>query len=109
MGDITITVADSIMISASVVFVHPTHNVSVIKYDPSLIGSTPIKNAPLALKSSLKRGSNVNLVALNHNQRPVVVETLVTDISTVTIPLSPTPRFRAINFGFYFSICILIV
>ena len=46
----------------------------------------------------LSQGHSVTLVALNHNHRPICIETTVTDITSVTIPYSATPRFRAINF-----------
>lgn len=46
----------------------------------------------------LGQGHHVNLVAFNHNHRVICVETVVTDVSAVTIPQSATPRFRAVNF-----------
>jgi len=46
----------------------------------------------------LDLGHHVSLVAFNHNHRPICTETTITDITSVTIPCSPTPRFRAINF-----------
>jgi hypothetical protein len=57
-----------------------------------------VESAPLS-PVELGQGHRVNLVALNHNQRPVCIETTVTDITAVTIPQSATPRFRAVNFG----------
>ncbi|KAJ3292893.1 hypothetical protein HK104_004931 [Borealophlyctis nickersoniae] len=97
IGDCYVTFADSIIIPAKVVFLHPTQNFSIVSYDPTLIGSTPVKSAPIS-GSSLVQGHRVSLVALNYNQRPVCIETTVTDITSVTIPQSATPRFRAINF-----------
>ncbi|RKO89367.1 PDZ-like domain-containing protein, partial [Blyttiomyces helicus] len=97
LGDVSLTFADSIIIPGKVVFLHPTQNFSIISYDPKLIGTTPIKSAPISA-TSLVQGHRVSLVALNHNQRPVCIETTVTDITSVTIPQSATPRFRAVNF-----------
>ncbi|KAJ3170667.1 hypothetical protein HDU88_008569 [Geranomyces variabilis] len=97
MGDIELTFADSIIIPAQPVFFHPSHNFAIVRYDPALVGDTPVKTAPLSDKK-IKQGHRVNLVALNHNLRPVSASTQVTDITAVTIPYSSTPRFRAINF-----------
>ncbi|KND01283.1 uncharacterized protein SPPG_03093 [Spizellomyces punctatus DAOM BR117] len=97
MGDILLTFADSIIVPGKAVFLHPTHNFAIVSYDPQLVGETPVKSAPVS-PIKLGQGHRVSLVALNHNQRPVAIETTVTDITTVTIPYSGTPRFRAINF-----------
>ncbi|KAI9105394.1 trypsin-like cysteine/serine peptidase domain-containing protein [Phlyctochytrium arcticum] len=97
MGDILLTFADSIIIPGKAVFLHPTQNFAIVSYDPRLAGKTSIKSAPFS-PVRIGQGHRVSLVALNHNQRPVAIETTVTDITTVTIPYSGTPRFRAINF-----------
>ncbi|KAI8908791.1 trypsin-like cysteine/serine peptidase domain-containing protein [Powellomyces hirtus] len=97
MGDILLTFADSIIIPGKTIFLHPTQNFAIVEYDPKLVGATPVKSAPFS-PIQLGQGHRVSLVALNHNQRPVGVETTVTDITAVTIPYSGTPRFRAINF-----------
>ncbi|KAH6578173.1 hypothetical protein BASA60_003769 [Batrachochytrium salamandrivorans] len=97
LGDVTLTFADSVIIPGKVEFLHPTQNISIVSYDPSLIGTTPVKSAPIS-PISLVQGHRVTLVALNHNQHPICIETTVTDISPVTIPTNAAPRFRAINF-----------
>ncbi|KAI8849018.1 trypsin-like cysteine/serine peptidase domain-containing protein [Chytridium lagenaria] len=97
MGDVSLTFADSIIIPGKVVFLHPTHNIAFISYDPALVGETPVKT-PVFSDSELVQGHRVSLVALNHNQRPVCIESTVTDITSVTIPQSATPRFRATKF-----------
>jgi pro-apoptotic serine protease NMA111 len=104
MGDVSITVADSLIIPATVVYLHPTHNLTFLSYDPTLLGGTPVRSAEWADAGggegkALVQGYKVMLVALNHNYKPVCIETMVTDISSVTIPQNSTPRFRAINFG----------
>ncbi|KAI8615684.1 trypsin-like cysteine/serine peptidase domain-containing protein [Chytriomyces sp. MP71] len=97
MGDINITFADTIIIPGRVLFLHPTHNITFISYDPALIADTPVE-AATASDVELVQGHKVSFVALNHNFRPVCVETTVTDITSVMIPQNSTPRFRAINF-----------
>ncbi|KAI7865276.1 trypsin-like cysteine/serine peptidase domain-containing protein [Spinellus fusiger] len=96
MGDLTLTVTDSIVIPAKVIYLHPTHNFTVVQYDPRHIGETDVMSAPLS-SETLLQGHKVTLVAHNHNQRPVCLSTVVTDVTCVTIPHNGTPRFRSIN------------
>ena len=96
MCDLSLTVADSIIVDAKVVFLHPLANWAVIKYDPSLVDA-PVKTAKLA-KESIKQGAPTIFFGWNQNLRAVVTPTTVTDITTVAIPSNPTaPRYRAIN------------
>lgn len=48
LGDLSITFADSIVIPGKVEFLHPTHNVAMISYDPRLLGDTPVQSAQLS-------------------------------------------------------------
>ncbi|KAF9953667.1 hypothetical protein BGZ72_005245 [Mortierella alpina] len=96
MGDLSITIADSIIVPGKVVYLHPTHNIAIIKYNPKDVGGTPIQSAKIS-PVNLVQGHQVSLVAFNHNQRPICLKTIVTDITSVTIPHNATPRFRGIN------------
>ncbi|KAJ3271206.1 hypothetical protein HDV01_006995 [Terramyces sp. JEL0728] len=97
IGDVTVTIAESIVVPGYIEFLHPTQNIALVSYDPRSIGTTPVKTAPIS-KIPLSQGHKVSLVAFNHSQRPVCILTTVTDIAPVTIPPNITPRFRAINF-----------
>ncbi|CAB72237.1 serine protease, involved in lipid metabolism [Schizosaccharomyces pombe] len=97
LGDLTITVADSIQIPAEVVHLHPTQNLAFIKYDPKLLGDTPIQAAKLK-DYYVSQGDPVNFFGFNSKSRVVAAKTSVTDVITMVIPSSPMPRFRAINF-----------
>ena len=66
-------------------FLHPTHNFAVVQYDPALLGDTNVMSVPFSEKTLLQ-GHKVTLVAHNHNQRPVCLNTVVTDVTCVTIP-----------------------
>lgn len=96
MGDLSVTIADSIIVPGKVVYLHPTHNIAIISYNPADIGGTPIRSAQIS-PTNLVQGHQVSLVAFNHNQRPICLKTVVTDITSVTIPHNGTPRFRGIN------------
>ena len=99
IGDVWVTVAESVIVPAKVIYIHPTQNISFIQYDPALLGETPTMSANLVNASTLKPGDRVKFFALNHTFQPVSLETSVTDISPVTIPISGSPRLRPLNFG----------
>ena len=94
--DLAVTVADSLIVDAKVVFLHPLANYAVIKYDPSLV-QADVKTARLATKS-IEQGASTIFLGFNQNLRVVVAKTTVTDITTVAIPSnSAAPRYRALN------------
>lgn len=96
MCDISVTIADSIIVDGKVVFMHPLQNYAIIQYDPKLV-QAPVKAARLADKP-IKQGEETFFFGFNQNLRPVVAKTTVTDITTVAIPASAsTPRYRAVN------------
>ncbi|KAF2743930.1 Pro-apoptotic serine protease NMA111 [Sporormia fimetaria CBS 119925] len=95
--DVNVVIADNIWLEAKIVFLHPLQNYVILKYDPSLVDA-PVKTPKFAT-DFIKRGDDTIFFGWNHNYRPIVAKTTVTDISTVAIPASVvTPRFRAINF-----------
>lgn len=96
MVDISVTIADSVIVDGKVVFMHPLQNYAIIKYDPSLV-QVPVQSAKLA-DTAIKQGEETIFFGFNQNLRPVVMKTAVTDITTVAIPASAsTPRYRAVN------------
>lgn len=94
--DMSITIADSIIVDAKTVFMHPIQNYAIIQYDPSLVNA-PVESARLATET-IKQGEDTIFFGFNQNLRPVMAKTVVTDVTTVAIPASAaTPRYRAIN------------
>lgn len=94
--DLSVTIADSIIVDAEVRFLHPLANYAVIQYDPSLVDA-PVTSARLA-KTSIKQGASTIFLGFNQNLRAVLTPTTVTDITTVAIPSNGSaPRYRAIN------------
>lgn len=96
LGDLSLTFADSIIIPGKIEHLHPTQNIAFISYDPKLLADTPVQAAKLS-NEHLSQGSSVYFVGVNHSNRIVGTKTVVTDVTTVTIPQNATPRFRAIN------------
>ncbi len=94
--DISITVADSIIVDGKVVFMHPLQNYAIIQYDPKLV-QAPVQSAKLSTET-IKQGAKTIFLGFNQNLRVVVAKTTVTDITTVAIPANgAAPRYRAIN------------
>ena len=94
--DLSVTVADSIIVDAKVRFMHPLANYAIIQYDPSLV-QAPVQSAKLATEA-IKQGASTIFLGFNQNLRAVVAQTTVTDITTVAIPSNASaPRYRAIN------------
>lgn len=94
--DLSLTVADSIIVDAKVRFLHPLANYAIIQYDPSLVDA-PVKSAKLATVP-IKQGASTVFFGWNQNLRVAMTSTTVTDITTVAIPSNLTaPRYRAIN------------
>jgi S1-C subfamily serine protease len=94
--DINITVADSININAQVVFLHPSQNYTIIRYDPSLI-QAPLQSARFS-SEHLKLGQETLFVALDEASDILVSKTTVTEIKPTSIPaFIHSPKYRAIN------------
>ncbi|KAL7266565.1 hypothetical protein RUND412_010886 [Rhizina undulata] len=94
--DISITVAESIIVEGKVLFLHPLQNYAVVQYDPSLV-KAPVETARLS-EEHVKQGSETTFLGFNQNLRVVVTKTTVTDITTVAVPANAAaPRYRAIN------------
>ncbi|KAK4229924.1 trypsin-like cysteine/serine peptidase domain-containing protein [Podospora fimiseda] len=95
--DISITIADSIVVEGKVVFLHPLQNYAIIKYDPNLVDA-PVLSAKLSTEQ-IKQGASTHFIGYNRIGRIVHTATTVTESFAVTIPAnSGAPRYRAVNF-----------
>ncbi|SCU96171.1 LANO_0E12706g1_1 [Lachancea nothofagi CBS 11611] len=93
--DVFVTIADSVIVPAEVIFLHPTQNYAVVKYDPSLV-KAPVETPRLSFER-MKRGDRAHFIGYTHNNRLVSSDTKVTDISSLSIPSNLIPRYRATN------------
>jgi S1-C subfamily serine protease len=96
MGDVQITFGGSLEVPGRVVFIHPTHNLALVAYDPKLIGATPVASARFTEKP-LAPGERVEVVGLRADFRLVYRTTEVATVEPVQFPLSRTIRFRDSN------------
>ncbi|KAK0629665.1 trypsin-like cysteine/serine peptidase domain-containing protein [Bombardia bombarda] len=94
--DISITIADSIVVEGKVVFLHPLQNYAIIQYDPKLVDA-PVLSAKLSTEQ-ITQGASTYFIGYNRIGRIVHAATTVTEIFAVTIPAnSGAPRYRAVN------------
>lgn len=94
--DISITIADSVIVEGKVVFLHPLQNYAIIQYDPSLV-QAPVAAATLST-TEIQQGASTYFVGFNQNMRIVFAKTTITDSTAVSIPANPSaPRYRALN------------
>lgn len=96
IGDVQITFGGSLELPGEIVALHPDHNLAIVRYDPRLLGTTPVRSARLRT-DSLAPGDEVWLVALSTRQQIVSRLTQVERLEGATIPLPQTPRFRETN------------
>ncbi|PVH90899.1 nuclear serine protease HtrA2/Nma111 [Periconia macrospinosa] len=96
LGDISLTIGNSILAEAKVVFMHPLQNYAIVQYDTSLVNAAV--KTPNFAATSIQKGDETTFVGLNSNFQPVVFETVVTDVLTRDIPHNQKPRYRATIF-----------
>ncbi|HUY84200.1 MAG TPA: trypsin-like peptidase domain-containing protein [Steroidobacteraceae bacterium] len=96
LGDVRITFANTLEVPGKVVFIHPLHNLTVISYDPRLIGDTPVRAAHFD-RRPLKPGEDVWVVGQRGDSRILSQKTRVAGLDALSYPLSRTLRFRDSN------------
>ncbi len=96
MGDVRITFAGSLEIPGRVEYVHPLHNLSIVSYDPALIGDTPTRSASFTVDDVLP-GDARAVVGLKPDHTVSSQSSEVAAVEAANFPLSRTLRFRESN------------
>jgi S1-C subfamily serine protease len=96
MGDVQITFGGNLEVPGRVAYIHPTHNLALLAYDPALIGDTPVRAAQLSDRLP-QPGEDVQVVGMRSDFRLVYRTTEVASVEAVHYPLSRTIRFRETN------------
>jgi len=94
--DITVTIASTVDLRATVLFMHPLHGYTVIRYDPSLVDAN-IHTAVLC-SEPLQIGSKVRFFGFTGDGRTPLHPTTVIDVGLRTFPVDlNAPRNRVVN------------
>ncbi len=96
LGDVRLTFAGTIEVPARVEYIHPLHNLAVVRYDPKLIGSTPARSAVLKTVD-LEPGTEVWAIGLRSDGKIQSRSARVASIDPVVFPPSRTLQFRDAN------------
>jgi S1-C subfamily serine protease len=96
LGDVTITFAESLQVPGEVAYIHPVHNLALVRYDPALIGDTPVRAAKF-LSADLETDDEVWLVGMTSQQQVISRKTRVSRVEAPHLGLSSPPRFRETN------------
>ncbi len=101
LGDVVLTFAGSTRIPAEVVYLHPRHNLAVLRYDPTALGSIPVRTAQLLPGASMDAGDTVHQVGLTSAMRVVSQQTTISRVDAVSSGTSSPPSFRESNTEVY--------
>ncbi len=96
MGDVVLTFGGELEIPARVAYVHPVHNLTLLQYDPALIGDTPVRAVRLDPREPAP-GEELWVVGLRGDSKLVYQTTEVASVDPISLPLSRTMRFRDTN------------
>lgn len=96
LGDVRLTFAGTIQVDGSVEYVHPLHNLAVVRYDPRQLGETPVRAVRIAERRPAT-GETVHVVGIQADARIASQQATVSSIGPVGFPLSRTLQFRDAN------------
>ena len=96
LGDVRLTFAGTIQVDGTVEYVHPLHNLAVVRYDPRQLGDTPVKAVKFATRMPAT-GETVHVIGLQGDNRVASQQATVASIGPVGFPLSRTLQFRDAN------------
>ena len=96
LGDVRLTFGGSVEIPAQVVYIHPLHNLALLKYDPAHLGATPVRSAAFSTQP-MSSGEDIWVAGLRSDQRLAVMQTRIASVEPADFPLSRSLEFRDTN------------
>jgi S1-C subfamily serine protease len=97
LGDAVLTFAGSVRVPAEVLYLHPRHNVAVLRYDPAALGELTVRAAELLPGQDLDAGDKVHQVGLTSSMRVVTQATTISRVDAVSGYVPSPPAFRETN------------
>ncbi|MEZ5458999.1 MAG: trypsin-like peptidase domain-containing protein [Steroidobacteraceae bacterium] len=96
IGDVRLTFAGTLEVPGRVEYIHPLHNLALVRFDPALIGTTPVRAASLAARP-FAVGETIWVVGLGRDGDIKSRATQIGDVGPLVLPLSRTMQFRDAN------------
>lgn len=104
IGDVLLTFANSIIIPATVTYLHQIYNFAILKYDPTLLADTVVKDAAISDVRVKQNDSGIAiliypvfLVCMSKSYQPLVRKTVVTNIRQFFVSEPIPPSYRSMN------------
>lgn len=96
LGDVTVTFAGSVEVPARIAWLHPVHNLALVRYDPRALGDTPVVAATFSPELPAP-GDVVWHVGLSGRQEVEQQPTRVARVEPLQLSLTAPPFFRDAN------------
>ena len=96
IGDAVLTFNGTLEVTAEVAYIHPAHNLAVLRYDPALVGDTPLRAASFAPRPP-KPGEDIFLAGYRPDLEPVIRSYEAGDLKPIDLPPHSFGAFRESN------------
>ncbi|KAI8097081.1 uncharacterized protein BX664DRAFT_72534 [Halteromyces radiatus] len=98
LSDISLTVNNSVTVSARLEFLHPFYNFAILSFDPIPLFSAGLEVHAAKLSDvELERDDKVNYVGLGGDSKSVIKKTYIATLRAIRTKESTPPRWRAVN------------
>ena len=96
IGDAVLTFNGTLEVTAELAYIHPVHNLAVLKYDPALLGDTPLKAAAFAPRPP-RPGEDIFLAGFRPDLEPVIRSYQAGELKPINLAPSSFGAFRESN------------
>lgn len=96
IGDMTLTFGGAVRVPGHVVYLHPLHDIAIVKYDPALLGDTPVVAVEFA-SDDVEVDDKLWQVGIDSDYRVSARRSRISAYETLDLGIAGTPRFRDAN------------
>ncbi len=93
-GEVTITFGGNREVDGHLVYLHPTHNIAIIGYNPQKVSDLPLRQADLSGRR-IEVGEAVTLAGLDSEHALATQETTVSTVRHRLFPSTSPPKFAS--------------